>query len=234
MKGALSGDLIVTLAPRPAQGTSHLLVPGGAVANYLLTLSDDDLTLVPMGDPSSRVHVANLGSGPIADCSASGEAIVLDRGESARAAFDRMLDEWKTLTSIALVGLAARAHEIAIDHVQFRQIFGLPLGSFQSVAHRLAEAIVQIDGARFLSYEAAWSIDHEIPQVGAFASAAFAYCSETAFKTASIALHLHGGVGYTVEHDIQLFYRRAKAWPLILGDPSREYERVADIIWSRE
>jgi alkylation response protein AidB-like acyl-CoA dehydrogenase len=78
-----------------------------------------------------------------------------------------------------------------------------------------------------LTYEAAWSADEELGNAAALSSMAFLFASHVAFRIAAESLHFHGGYGYTLEYDIQLYFRRAKAWPLAYGDPSDGYQELA-------
>ena len=87
------------------------------------------------------------------------------------------------------------------------------------------------DGAQLLVYEAAWARDTGQPEAAALASMAFLFNADTAFRTTRECLQFHGGYGFTLEYDIQLYFRRAKAWPLALGDPKREYQRLADLAY---
>jgi alkylation response protein AidB-like acyl-CoA dehydrogenase len=87
------------------------------------------------------------------------------------------------------------------------------------------------DGSQLLVYEAAWARDTDRPDAAALASMAFLFSAEYAFRTARECLQFHGGYGVTLEYDIQLYFRRAKAWPLALGDPRREYRRLAALVY---
>jgi alkylation response protein AidB-like acyl-CoA dehydrogenase len=131
------------------------------------------------------------------------------------------------LTGAALVGLGTKALEMGIDYAMQRHAFGVLIATFQTIQHRLADNATALDGARLLAYKAAWAADEELPTAATLATMSFLFAAETAFKTASESLHFHGGYGYTLEYDIQLYFRRAKAWPLLLGDPRAEYSRLA-------
>jgi alkylation response protein AidB-like acyl-CoA dehydrogenase len=135
--------------------------------------------------------------------------------------------QWRLLTAAALAGLAARALDIGLGYVVQRRAFGVLIGSFQTVQHRLADHATAVDGARLLTYKAAWALDAGLPSAGHLAEAAFLFAAETAFATASDSLHFHGGYGYTLEYDIQLYFRRAKAWPLVAGDRRAGYAALA-------
>ena len=135
----------------------------------------------------------------------------------------RAVDEWKTLTAAALTGLASAALTLAVDYVRERRQFGAPIGSFQSVAHRLVDAATEVEGARLVALETAWIAEHEPDRLPGAAASAFALAAEVAQRTTALGLHFHGGYGFMLEYDAQLYFRRAKAWALPLGDPERQY-----------
>lgn len=107
------------------------------------------------------------------------------------------------------VGAADRALERTVEHVRQREQFGRPIGSFQAVKHRLAELYVQVQAARSAAYYAAWD-----PAAGGLA---LAQGLEALRSAASEAVQLHGGIGFTWEHDIQLYFKRASSDELLFG-----------------
>jgi alkylation response protein AidB-like acyl-CoA dehydrogenase len=228
---AVAGERLATLALRPAVGSVARLVPAGAVADVVVAVRGDELVLVQQRDrrPARPADaVANLGSAPVADCVVDGaDVLVLANGPRARSAYERAVREWQVLTAAALVGLGTKALEMGVDYTMQRHAFGVLIATFQTIQHRLADNATALDGARLLAFKAAWAADEELPTAGTLATMAFLFAAETAFKTASESLHFHGGYGYTLEYDIQLYFRRAKAWPLLLGDPRAEYSRLA-------
>src|SRR5262249_13743529 len=131
-------------------------------------------------------------------------------------------------TAGALVGIGARALEIGVEYVKERKAWGVPVGSFQSVAHRLADAAATIDGARLLTHEAAWAVDAQPDRAAELAAMAFAFASESARDTTHRSLHYHGGYGFMMEYDVQLYYRRARGWANVLAEPRVAFRRVAD------
>ncbi|XVQ14571.1 acyl-CoA dehydrogenase family protein [Spirillospora sp. CA-255316] len=220
---------IATLVLHPARGRTAELVPAGAVADIVLAYDGDALSAVIADPPMAAA--ANLGGMPLADRDLSGDAAEVEtvaRGGPARLAFEAARAEWQLLTAAQLVGVAARALEIAVGYVRERRVFGRPVGSFQTVAHKLADHATAVDGARLLVREAAWAVDEDDPRAGALQAMAFCYAAEQAVAVAADALHFHGGYGFTTEYDIQLYYRRARAYPLVWGSVQREYQRVAD------
>jgi alkylation response protein AidB-like acyl-CoA dehydrogenase len=228
---AIAGELLATLALRPAVDSVARLVPAGAVADVVVALRGDQLVLVQQRDraPSRAVDaVPNLGSAPVADCDVEGaDVLVVASGSDACRAYEQAVQQWEVLTGAALVGLGTKALEMGIDYAMQRHAFGVLIATFQTIQHRLADNATALDGARLLVYKAAWASDGHLPTAGALATMAFLFAAETAFKTASESLHFHGGYGYTLEYDIQLYFRRAKAWPLLAGDSRAEYAQLA-------
>jgi len=223
---ALSGDRLVTFAPRAARNGSAELVPAGSIADDAIVLVGDDLVVVPLD--GRRTAVENLGSMPLADVELAATPTALASGAAAHALHDLAVDEWMGLTAAALVGIAARALEIGVTYVLERKAWGVPIGSFQAVAHRLADSATAVDGARLLAYEAAWAVDEEPTRAAELAAMAFSFAYETARDTTYRSLHFHGGYGFMMEYDIQLYYRRARAWANVLANPEDGYLRVAD------
>jgi alkylation response protein AidB-like acyl-CoA dehydrogenase len=219
---------IVTVALRPvgADGVAELL-PAGALATATLAYDRSQLVFADLDGTGDAGFIPNLGSSPLATRRLGSSRTVIASGADALAAFDRVVNDWKILLSAALVGLATEAHRIAVAYVKERKAFGVPIGWFQTVAHRLADSVNDLDGARFLTHKAAWAIDADDEAAPRLASMAYAYSTALAERVTAESLHFHGGIGYTLEHDIQLYFRRAKAWPLMLGDPRRELATVA-------
>jgi alkylation response protein AidB-like acyl-CoA dehydrogenase len=224
----LSGERLVTVALHPARDGRASLVPAAAVADEAVVLDGDRLLLVPLDD-SVRTPVENLGSAPLADVAVpAGDAVVLASGPEARAAHDAAVDDFLRLTAAALVGIAARALEIGVEYVKERQAWGRPIGSFQGISHRLADSAAAVDGARLLAYEAAWAADEQPERAAELAAMAFAFAYESARDTTYRSLHFHGGYGFMMEYDVQLYYRRARAWANLYAEPRALYRRVAD------
>jgi alkylation response protein AidB-like acyl-CoA dehydrogenase len=223
----LDGASIATVGLRPARDGVARLVPAGAVAGHVVALEGDELVLVASA-PGTLIE--NLGSSPLADRPlGDGARRVLTTGDAARAAHARAVDEWRVLTAAALVGLGLGALAIGVRYVTEREQFGVPIGSFQSLQHGLADVGVALDGAQLLARKAAWAFDSGDPDARQLAAMAFLFAAEQAQRTAARALHYHGGYGFMEEYDIQLFYRRAKSWANVLGQPAREYARLAQL-----
>lgn len=223
--GVLTDGRLVTLAVRPA-GARATLVPGAAVADACVVRSGDRLLLVDLGVDGVRRPVANLGDSPLADVELAG-GVELARGPEAVAAHEAAVDLWLALTAVALVGIGAVAHELTCAYAVERHAWGVPIGTFQAVAHPLADARTALDGGRMLALKAAWSADEDASHFPERAAMAFAFAAETARTATYQAVHFHGGYGFMLEHDVQLYYRRARAWARVWGEPAAAYRRAA-------
>jgi len=220
----LSGDRVTSIALHPSVDGVAPAVPAASVADDVLVLVGDALCLVPVSAGSA---FENLGSMPLADVGTDGGE-VLEGGAVARQVFETALDEWLLLTAAALVGLGARALEIGVEYARERIAFGVPIGSFQALSHPFADSAAALDGARLLAYEAAWAVDEDTDRARELAALAFAFGSESARDASYRSLHVHGGYGFMLEYDIQLYWRRARAWPAVWGAPPDGYRRAAD------
>jgi alkylation response protein AidB-like acyl-CoA dehydrogenase len=222
--GVAEGTTIATLALRPPVGGVARLVPAGAVAHVVLALDGDDLVLASADPPDAAVP--NLGSAPLADRGIAG-ATALSSGPPAHELYEAARSEWRALTASALAGLGTGALALGVDYVTERHQFGKPIGSFQAIQHTLADVAVALDGAQLLARKAAWAIDCEREDAADLATMALLFAAEHAQRATERVLHFHGGYGFMEEYDIQLFYRRAKGWPLVLGSPTHDYQWLA-------
>jgi alkylation response protein AidB-like acyl-CoA dehydrogenase len=166
------------------------------------------------GDPLYRVELdVELGDDDV---------VADDAGEILR----RGLDHAAVAACSYAAGLAARALELSVAHAQSRMQFGRPIGAFQAVAHRCADMRADVDALRLLAFQAAWALDQQATadlEVGA----AKAYATEAVRRVFGHAHQVHGAVGFSMEHDLQLFTRRAKAFELSWGSADHHRGRVA-------
>jgi alkylation response protein AidB-like acyl-CoA dehydrogenase len=231
LDGLLDGSGTVgTVALRPAVDGSARMVPAGAIAGVVLAMDGDDLVAVRSRPPEGGRK--NLGSSPLANRSVRGTGrSVLSSGLPAADAYRRAQDEWRVLMSGALVGIGETALTLGVEYAKDRHQFGAPIGSFQSIARDLANVATLVDGARLLAREAAWAQGESDQDFGSLASMAFLFGIRAARQATSVSLHVHGGYGFTLEYDVQLYYRRAQAWPLAIGDPKSGVAQLADSLF---
>lgn len=224
---ALAADALVTFQPRPATGSRLSLVPAGGVADAVVALVDERLLVVPLDD-GNRQSFGNLASMPLADIEIRQDVAVLAEGAEATARFGHALDLWLALTGMALVGAAQQAVELGVEYAKQRHAFGTAIGTFQAVSHPLADSATAVDGARLLCLEAACSFTDEPERAGELSAMAFTFAYETARDATRRSLHIHGGYGFGMEQDIQLYYRRARGWAMVFGEPGVALDRVAE------
>jgi alkylation response protein AidB-like acyl-CoA dehydrogenase len=221
---------VASIAVAAPPGESRRLVSAGACARYVVALSGDDLVLASTDDPPQAV--ANLAGAPLAWWDLD-DAEVLASGTDAVVAMDRAEQELRVLTAASLVGLGASALESGVQYAKDREAFGVPIGSFQAVAHPLADVAIGMEAARRIVMKAAWFGDHEPSQLAKFASMAFIQASGASLLAGQVAIHVQGGFGFTLESDAQLYYRRAKGWSLVVGSVADECQRLADQLYPR-
>jgi len=129
-----------------------------------------------------------------------------------------------------MCGGAQRVLDMTVDYAKIRVAFGRPIGSYQGVKHKAADMLVDVENAKSLTYYAAWAVDENVPEAALAASMAKACCSDAYRKVAASGIQLHGGIGFTWEHDLHLYFKRAKSSEFTFGDATYHRERVAQLI----
>ncbi len=229
---AMAGEAVVSLAIHPFDENEDLILAGGSRADFTVARRGDEVVLVRR--PADAADLANLGSPGLArwPAGASREIEAVATGDRAIRAFEAGVEEWKLLTASYVAGLAREALQIAAAYASERIQFDRPIGTFQAIAHPLADSVADVDAIRLLVHEALWAIDRRRPEAAALISMAFAWATPAATRAVRRSLHTHGGYGLSLEYDIQLYYRRAKAVPLLAGDPNDELLQVTDRLWN--
>ncbi|GAC1321554.1 MAG: acyl-CoA dehydrogenase family protein [Thermoleophilaceae bacterium] len=137
------------------------------------------------------------------------------------------LDRISVALSAELVGVAQRCLEMAVEYAKDRKQFDRPIGAYQAISHRLAQMLLEVEGARSTTLYAAWAADNEPESLPLAASMAKAYASDAGWRVAAQALQVHGGIGFTWEHDLHFFLKRAKSNAYLFGSAREHRERVA-------
>jgi len=125
-----------------------------------------------------------------------------------------------------LVGIIQTTFDMTVNYAKDRRQFGRPIGSFQAIQHHCANMVIDVDGARFITYQAAWRIAQGLP-IDMEASMAKAFTSEASRKVTFLGHQIHGAISFCDEHDMHLFYRKAKAGEMAFGDGSYHLEKIA-------
>ncbi len=145
----------------------------------------------------------------------------------AVAVLDRTLDVAAIALAAEQLGGAQRALDMAVEYAKIRHQFGRPIGSFQAIKHRCADLLLEVESLRSAVGYAAAAVAEDSPEIPVLASLVKAYASDTYFHVAAENIQIHGGIGFTWEHDAHLYFKRAKSSELFLGDGSYHRERLA-------
>jgi alkylation response protein AidB-like acyl-CoA dehydrogenase len=145
---------------------------------------------------------------------------------AARAVLDRTLDVAAVALAAEQLGGAQRALDMAVEYAKVRQQFGRPIGSFQAIKHRCADLLLEVESLRSAVGYAAAAVAAGSTEVPVLASILGAYASEVYSHVAGENIQIHGGIGFTWEHDAHLYLKRAKASELFLGDAGYHRERL--------
>jgi alkylation response protein AidB-like acyl-CoA dehydrogenase len=127
-------------------------------------------------------------------------------------------------------GIAQRTMEMAVAYAQDRKQFDRPIGAYQAVSHRCAQMLLETENSRSAVYGAAWAADAEPESLPLAASMAKAYASDTGWRVPNASIQVHGGIGFTWEHDLHFFLKRGRANAAMFGDAKWHRERVADAV----
>ncbi len=141
-----------------------------------------------------------------------------------------LTDAAAVLSAADSLGVGERLLDMTAGYVKVREQFGRPLGSFQSVKHKVADMLTTLKGARAATYYAAMALDAGVAGATAAASVAKAFTTEGVAALAGEALQTHGGIGFTWEHDLHLYLRRAKVNEMLYGAPAEHYERLVTLM----
>ncbi len=148
-------------------------------------------------------------------------------------AVEAVLDRGAVYASAEMLGGASRAMDMAVEYAKERVQFGRPIGSFQAVKHRCADMLVDVEGMRSTVYWAAWCIGAGDVDAAVAASTAKVWCSDASKRVMASALQVHGGIGFTWEHDLHLFLKRSQLDQLSFGDASSHRARLASLLRGR-
>jgi alkylation response protein AidB-like acyl-CoA dehydrogenase len=151
-------------------------------------------------------------------------------GEDSRAAFARGRDYAAICLAAEMAGGARACLDRSVAYAKERVQFGVPIGSFQAIKHQLAELLVKVEQATAVVYHAARAAAVGDPELPLVASIAKAYCSDVYTEVATETIQIHGGIGFTWEHDAHLHFRRARASEVMLGDATQHRERIAGML----
>jgi alkylation response protein AidB-like acyl-CoA dehydrogenase len=155
---------------------------------------------------------------------------VLASGAAAENALKRSIQTGAIVACADLLGGMEWVLKTTVEYAKTRLQFGKPIGSYQAVQHQCADMLLMNESARSATYYAAWALNENDPAGDEAVNIAKAYCSEAARVVGNSGIQIHGGIGFTWEHDLHLYYKRAKSSELLFGDPIHHKEQLAELI----
>lgn len=217
------------------EGTKSYVLDGASADRLLVTARVEEAVgiFVVAGDEADRRSLETLDqTRKLAAVTFDGvkvpaEGLLGDPSQSLEAlsgVFERAL----VLLAAEQVGGASRCLEMAVDYAKTRHQFGRPIGSFQAIKHKCADMLVEVESAKSAAYYGAWAAAEDANELRTVAPLAKSYCSETYFHCAAENIQIHGGIGFTWEHDAHLYFKRAKSSQLLFGDPAHHRAVLAD------
>ena len=146
------------------------------------------------------------------------------------AALSKTLDQAAACLANEMVGGAQQVLDMSVEYAKVRVQFGRPIGSFQAIKHKCADMLLEVESGKSAAYYAAWAAAEENEELPVAASLAKAYCSDAYFHAAAENIQIHGGIGFTWEHDAHLYFKRAKSSEILFGDATYHRELLAQRI----
>ncbi len=200
----------------PEDGVSFFLVPKGT--------KGVEVKLLPTMDQTRKLCEVTL-----KDAAVPAGALLGTKG-GAWPTLARVLQRATVALCAEMCGGAQRVLDMTTEYAKIRVAFGKPIGTYQGVKHKAADMLVDVENAKSLTYYAAWAADENSPETALAISMAKAYASDAYRKVSATGIQLHGGIGFTWEHDLHLYFKRAKASEFTFGDATYHRERVAQLI----
>jgi alkylation response protein AidB-like acyl-CoA dehydrogenase len=199
-----------------------------------------DVAVVMTPDATYAVDLNACGRpGPLSAMDRTRELGVLDfagtpaLGIGGREATAMLLDRAATGYGAEMLGAADHVLYSTVDYAKDRVQFGKPIGSFQAIKHMLADALVDLEGMRSTAYYAAWCVAADDPERSLAASMAKSWCSDASKRIMAAGLQVHGGIGFTWEHDMHLYVKRAQLDQVSFGDAPFHRDRIAALLQER-
>jgi alkylation response protein AidB-like acyl-CoA dehydrogenase len=216
----LNGEKLFVL---DAAGADFLIVGATEGRGFIVERDTPGVTIEPTPtiDATRRQYAVKLDGVEV------GEEALFDAPGELSHARDRAF----IALAAELTGVTQKALDMAVQYAQERKQFGRPIGSYQAVSHTCAQMLLETESARSAVYYAAWAAENEPETAPLAASMAKAYASDAACKVTGASLQVHGGIGFTWEHDLHLYLKRARCAAAYLGDPHWHRKRVASIVF---
>jgi len=201
-------------------------------ADVALVLTESDVWAVDLRTDGRRPEAV-----PAMDRTRELGVLVFEETPARRVggkdAASQVLDRAATLVSAEMLGAADRVLAMAVEYAKDRVQFGKPIGSFQAVKHMLADSLVDVEGMRSTVYYAAWCVAAGDRDRSLAASMAKSWCSDASRRVMATGLQVHGGIGFTWEHDMHLYLKRSQLDQVSFGDAAFHRDRIAALLRHR-
>ena len=211
-------DLVVVVA-RTAGGITLFAVPGDAAG-----LSGSRNVEMDRTNPTSTLTFK--------DVVVPADAVIgeVDQGW---AIVDAVMQRAAVAASAEMLGASRRCMDMSVEYAKVRQQFGQPIGMFQAIKHACAEMLLEVENSHGATYYAAWAADAGSPDAALAASAAKAYVGDASRKVCGSAIQVHGGIGFTWDYDLHIYFKRAKHFEPLYGDADFHRERALQLTLAR-
>jgi alkylation response protein AidB-like acyl-CoA dehydrogenase len=236
--GQARSTIAMLLDPNPADARmtisggrltgQKLFVPDAAVADFILVVTSSGVFVAESKAPG--LSVALMNGMDLTRKLYSVEFNNTPAEKLANTTWIGALDLATTALVAEMVGGMQRALDITVQYAKTRKQFGKAIGSFQAVQHQCSDMYVHTESSRSAAYYAAWALEEHAADAAVAASIAKMYASDACREVGNRGIQVHGGMGFTWENDLQLYYRRAKASETMLGDATHHRERIARLV----
>jgi alkylation response protein AidB-like acyl-CoA dehydrogenase len=206
-----------------------LFVSDAAIADFILVVARNGVFAVPSEAPGLKIS-------PMSAMDLTRKLYVVEFNNTpaeeigAITNLPRAFDIARAALAAELVGGMQRTLEITVEYAKTRKQFGKPIGVFQAVQHQCADMYLETESARSAVYYAGWALEENAPDAATAVSIAKMYASDAARTVGNRGIQIHGGMGFTWENDLHLYYRRAKASETAFGDATFHRERIASLV----
>ncbi|MEA2375600.1 MAG: hypothetical protein QOD53_2063 [Thermoleophilaceae bacterium] len=205
-------------------------------------LADGVAPLVPDADTAELIVLLENGGASVVEASSAQSeradtidstrrfySVQADGGEALDGDVGAALDRIEVSLAAELVGVGQRAMEMAVEYAKDRKQFDRPIGAYQAVSHRCAQMLLEVESARASTLYASWVADNEPESLALAASMCKAYASDAGWRVTASSLQVHGGIGFTWEHDLHFFLKRARTDGALFGSARHHRDRVAEL-----
>ena len=226
VQDAHTADVIVVAARTSSGQPAGAQNPEDGVSLFLVPKDTPGMTvtLLPTMDQTRKLCEVGLKN------VALGADALMGQAGSGWAPLSRVIDRATVALCAEMCGGAQKVLEMTVEYAKIRQAFGRPIGSYQGVKHKAADMLVDVENSKSITYYAAWAMDEGVPEGQLAVSMAKAYVSDAYRRVSGAGIQLHGGIGFTWEHDLHLYFKRAKGSEFTFGDATWHRERVAQLV----